>query len=286
VEAAYEKIETLPAASWVWHAFETSSLRFNWHFHPELELTLITAGTGRRYVGDSIETYGPGDLVLIGADLPHTYVSDDRSGRQHGVVAQFDRDFLGATLWKRPEFEHVARMFAAAGRGLRFTGPTAASVAATFPSWSVLSHTERTIALLGVLDRLAKDTRHQQPLSSSGFHPPLDTTSRERLVAVGRYLATAYAGPVSLSDVAKIAHMSPAAFSRFFRRATGRTLTRALTELRISAACRLLVDTELPIAEVAVRSGYNNLSNFNRRFRELKKMTPREYRSAFRPAPH
>lgn len=283
MEASYERVETPPDASWSWYILRRTAFRFGWHFHREVELTLITRGTGQRYIGDSVETYEPGDLVLIGSELPHTYASEPRGHRhtQEAVVAQFDPQFLGATLFARPEFAAIDRLLARAQRGLVFTGRSASDVARQFRGLGSLPGASRTIALLSVLTALADATPAPRDLASPGFHPTLDRASRERIDNVCRFLSRSYAAPVSLSETAAVAHMTPAAFSRFFTRTLGRTFTTYLTELRIAAACRLLLDTELSIAEVANRSGYGNLSNFNRKFRQLKHLTPREFRAAY-----
>lgn len=284
VEASYERVEAPPGTSWSWYTLRKPIFRFGWHFHREIELTLITAGTGQRHIGDSVEAYGPGDLVLIGPELPHTYASDPSggAGTQEAVVAQFGRDFLGATLFDRPEFEPIDRMLTLSQRGLLFTGESATQVAREFRQFGSLPSSVRTIALLNVLATLADVTPGPLPLGSPDFSSQLDRAGRERIDEACQYLAESYASPVSLPEVAGIAHMSPSAFSRFFHRAIGQTFTAYLTHLRIVAACRLLLDTDLSIAEIASRSGFGNLSNFNRRFRQLKHMTPREYRAAFR----
>jgi AraC-like DNA-binding protein len=284
VEASYERVETPPGISWSWYLLRRPAFRFGWHFHREIELTLITAGTGQRYIGDSVETYEPGDLVLIGPDLPHTYASDpsDGAGQHEAAVAQFDRDFLGAALFGRPEFEPIDRMLTLSRRGLVFTGASSIQIAREFRQLGSLGTSLRTIGLLGVLAALADATPEPRPLGSPDFSPQLDQASRKRIDKVCQYLAESYAAPVPLAEVARIAHMSPSAFSRFFHRTIGHTFTAYVTHLRIVAACQLLLDTDLPIAEIASRSGYGNLPNFNRRFRQLKCMTPREYRAAFR----
>lgn len=284
VKASYERVEAPRGTSWSWYVLRRAIFRFGWHFHREIELTLITAGTGQRYIGDSVEAYGPGDLVLIGSELPHTYASHPSggTGTQEAVVAQFGRDFLGASLFDRPEFETIDRMLTLSRRGLVFTSESAAQVVREFRELGSLPGSVRTIALLNVLATLANATFAARPLASRDFNPQLDGVSRRRIDEVCRHLAESYASPVSLSEAAGIAHMSPSAFSRFFHRTLGHTFTAYINQLRIAAACRFLLDTDLPIGQIASNSGYDNLSNFNRRFRQLKHMTPREYRTAFR----
>jgi AraC-like DNA-binding protein len=284
VEASYERVEVLPGTSWSWYLLRKATFRFGWHFHREIELTLITAGTGQRYIGDSVEAYGPGDIVLIGSELPHTYASDPGGGHsvQEAVVAQFDPDFLGATFFDRPEFEPIDRLLTLSQRGLVFTGETASQVARELREFGSLSNLARTIALLSLLTTLADAKPPPRPLARPDFRPQLNQASRARIDEVCQYLAESYASPVSLPAVAGLVHMSPSAFSRFFHRTLGHTFSAYLTELRIAGACRLLLDTDLSIVEIANRSGYENLSNFNRRFRQLKNMSPRDYRAAFR----
>lgn len=279
MEAVFERVETVPEVSWTCHLRREERFGFHWHFHPEHELTLITAGTGHRFVGDSIEPYGPGDLVLAGPDLPHTYASD--SGPAEAVVAQFRPDFLGPALFAGPDLAPIGRLLAAAAGGLAFPAARAAEVGATLRGLLDRPGPERTLDLLAVLLALAR-AGDARPLAGPGYRPALDRTTRDRLDAVCRHLQDRYREPVRLAEVARVAHLSPAACCRFFRRATGRTLTAYLTELRIAAACRLLADTDRPVTDIATSCGYPNLANFNRRFRQLKATTPRSYRAAHR----
>lgn len=248
---------------------------FEWHFHPEYELTLVTAGAGRRYVGDVMEPYQPGDLVLVGPEMPHTWQSDSASWSE-AVVVQFRRDFLGPGLWRAPELADVSVLLSRANRGLAFPdGPTESVFAlATEPDATL-----RLLALLPVLVTLTRATA--RPLASEGYAPRLDEHARRRIDAVCRYLAEHHTGPVPLSEAARIANLTPAAFCRFFRRATGHTLTGYLTLLRIGAARRQLIETDRPVTQIAADCGFASLSHFNRTFRRLTGESPRQFRRAF-----
>jgi AraC-like DNA-binding protein len=275
VRADVEHVATTPELSWAYREFRQRAFDFNWHLHAELELTLITHGTGTRIVGTSIESYRPRDLALIGHDVPHAYVSTPGTTRHEAIVIQFHRDFLGAGFFARPEFLAVERLFDAAEGGITFVAT--AAVFDQFRALATLQPPERTLALVRLLVHLANDP-NGRPISAGTVRGRLSQPTRRRADAVCAYLQGAYAGSVSLADVASVAHMSPPALSRFFRHATGRTITEYVTELRIAAACQLLGDSDLPIAHIATRCGYDNLSNFNRRFRALKRMSPRDYR--------
>lgn len=280
VDATFEHVATGPEQSWHFSERHGTRFGFSWHFHPEFELTLITEGTGTRFVGDRIEAYEPGDLVLIGPQLPHTYVSAPGPDHHGAIVAQFRHDFLGEGFFDRPEFAKVEELLRRSWRGLAFFGNPDTSALRELEQ---LAPSRRTLALLGVLCGLA-DHRSVRPLASEHYVPARDEKSMSRIDAVFRLLQSSYSSQITLDDVAKVAHMSGAAVSRFFRRTTGTTITAYLNELRVSAACRQLADTERPVSTIAADSGYSNLSHFNRRFRTLTGMSPREYRRHFRAA--
>jgi AraC-like DNA-binding protein len=279
VEAVLEQIETPPEVSWQWHVRRAGRFDFHWHYHPECELTLITHGTGRRFVGDSMEEFRPGDLVLTAPNLPHTYASEDGCTYAEAIVVQFLPDFLGARLFAGPDLIPIGELLSRAARGLTCPAPQDAGISETLTRLGTRPGPERTIDLLDVLLRLARlDTR---PLASREYQPTHDHASSRRLDDICSHLHAHYAEPIPLRDIAQVAHLTPAACSRFFRRTMGRTLTAYITELRIGAACRMLVSTDRPVGEIAATCGYPNLANFNRRFRELKSTTPKAYRAAF-----
>jgi AraC-like DNA-binding protein len=267
------------------------SYEFAWHHHREYELTLITEGTGTRYVGTTVERYQPGDLVLLGPDLPHTFASrpsEDCAGRDRedcagrdwagAVVTQFRHEFLGPGFFALPQFEIIDRLLTRCARGLTF-GRAPDDMQALLTRMPRLEPAARTVALLDILQRLAT-TAAATEITGPGYAPAPSTTMSDRIDAVCRYLQQAHTAPVHLAEVAALAHMSPTSFSRFFSRAMGRTLTDYVNQLRIETACSLLTATALPVTEVAARSGYHSLSNFNRRFRELKGLRPTDYRAA------
>ena len=250
---------------------------FAWHFHQEYELTLISAGTGTRYVGTTVERYLPGDLVLLGPDLPHTYASEPSDQPSEAAVTQFRHDFLGPGFFDLPQFAAVHDLLEGSARGLSFSD-VAPELRADIAGLPRLTPSAQTTRLLDVLRRLA-DTA-ATPITGAGYAAAPSTAVRDRIDVVVRYLQKAHTEPVLLDEVAALVHLSPTSFSRFFRRAIGCTLTDYVNQLRVETACRLLTTTSLPVTEVAARSGYRNLANFNRRFRELKAMRPTHYRAA------
>ena len=277
MRAQFEHVQPSPELSWAYRDLRQRAFDFTWHLHDEFELTTITRGSGTRIVGTSIESYRAGDLTLIGADVPHAYVSAAGGSHHEAVVVQFRRDFLGSDFLSRPEFVAVGRLLDATDGGMVFDAT--AERMAWLRSLPTLAPPERTLSLVALLVSLANDGR-ARPISDATPRARLSQPARHRADAVCAYLQGRYAGPLALAEVAAEVHMTPAALSRFFRRTIGRTITDYVTELRIAAACQLLADSDLAIATVATRCGYDNLSNFNRRFRALKGMSPREYRRA------
>lgn len=270
-----ERLSPPEEISWYFRIRRETSFEVLWHFHPEIELTLITEGSGTRIVGDSIENYAPGDLTLIGSGLPHTYASSPDSEVHEAVVVQFRDDFLGPEFLGRPEFSMIKDLVTTAALGVNLVAGE--GLTSSVRSLGIGSPATRTLALLRLLATVA-DEPGIRTLTTTATPQPMRSGAKDRVDAVYAHVAANYTRPVHLAEVAKAAHLTPPAFSRFFRRRFGRTLTDYVNELRIAAACRLLSESDLPIAEIAARSGFQNLSNFNRRFRRLKGIAPRQYR--------
>ncbi|WP_160145067.1 AraC family transcriptional regulator [Actinacidiphila yanglinensis] len=251
---------------------------FAWHYHEEYELTLITEGDGTRYAGSTVERYRPGDLVLLGPNLPHTFTSEPTEGVAEAAVTQFRHDFLGPGFFALPQFRALDGLLARSARGLRFAR-VPGGVRARVAELPHLDPAAQTVALLDVLCRLATGVESTQ-ITGPGYTPAPGSVVRDRVDAVCRHLQQTHTEPVDQAEVAALVPMSPTSFSRFFRGAMGRTFTDYVNQLRVETACSLLAGTGLPVTEVAARSGYRNLSHFNRRFRQLKGLRPTEYRTA------
>ena len=254
-----------------------------WHFHPEVELTLIVESRGRRFVGDSIGPFVEGDLVLLGPNVPHFWHTEGwqlGGSRAHSVVVQFGIDFLGADVWEHPEFSGTRNLLSNAARGLRFGGWAADEVAQRMRRLPLLVGLSALAELFTILDLLARAS-DARPLASAAYEPHLDRHGEKRLARVYDFLMQNFREPLSLAQTARVAAMTPAAFSRYFKRTTGRNMSEFLSELRLDHAGRLLSETDRRVADIAGDSGFATLSSFNRRFRKKMGCTPRECRRAF-----
>lgn len=255
-----------------------------WHFHPEVQLTLVLKSAGYRIVGDSISPLVPGDLVLVGASLPHVWHQDEsRSGARdavHAIVVRFREDFLGDHFLQSPELEPVRRLLKRSARGLHITGPTRETTSALLRQLSVEHGFGRLRKLLEILDVLAA-SKHLRPIASANFSPALRHTDTARMQRVMRFIHDHLDRVIERDDVARCAALSAGAFSRFFKTRTGKTLPQYINELRIGNACTRLRDADAKVADIALECGFENLANFNRQFRAITKMSPREYRTAF-----
>lgn len=287
-----EKIQRPAETSFRIARRNNKSFGFEWHQHPECELTLIESGSGQRFVGDHIDTYHPGELVLLGSDLPHTFASHPPAttaapgsapgsargvGTRHkAVVVQFDPSWLDTVLYNTPEARAIQGLMRRSRCGLRFTGPARAYAAEQMPAMLKLKGMPRVLALLGLLDKLAH-SRGVKPLASPVYERAGNRVDR-RIDRVCRFIHDHATEPITQAQAAQLIHMSGPAFSRFFRQRVGKTYSRYVHELRIGHACRLLLETDLPITDTCFASGFNNLSNFNRVFRSIKGVSPRRFR--------
>lgn len=280
--AARELVPSDPQLSARWHRHGVPSAYARWNYHPEYEVHLIRSGTGRYLVGDSIDTFGPGHLTLIGSNVPHHWISDLEPGESipdRDVVFQFHPRWIEEAQILLPELAELEPLLLRSRRGIEFTGRTARRGADELLAIGSSRGPERLQHIFGLFDVLgsAPESEHRL-ISVSDLPLAEDSRAAEVVDRVLAYILENLVGEVRLSVAARTTGMSDSAFSRYFKRASGQTFTETVRKLRLAHACRLLRQTSLPVASVYQRVGYTNLSNFNRQFRAQYAVTPSTYR--------
>ena len=251
-----------------------------WHFHAEYELILVLESQGYRIIGDDVTPLRKGDMVFIGSNLPHLYQhKPPRMSSQcepRSILLQFDERYWKAIL-DLPAMTPIRRWLPQASLGLKVSGKTRTAVAEMLLRALEARGPRRIAEFIRILDTLSR-SRSNQNIASPSFNATLNPFDEERVNRVYQYINENYCRDITLADAARQVHMSEGAFSRFFRSRFGQTFPAFINRLRVGQACRLLVETDMPVTEVALSSGYTNLSNFNRQFLRLKKTKPRTFR--------
>ncbi len=279
-----EKVPVIDGMSWAMldRSLE-DAIPFQWHHHPEFELTLTLNSRGQRFIGDHIGAYDDGDLVLVGPNLPHTWASSskiDQATPHSAKVLWFRGEWAEKACEAFVELRPVRAMLARASNGLRFSEPASSAARPLVERLFHLPAAERLAGLLTVLANLAVDTG-AIPLASRAPAAETVGADRSRIDRVLDRIHIGYAEELSLDELASVAALSVSGLHRLFRRHTHFTITGYIQRLRIGEACALLSGARQPVAHIADAVGYRSLANFNRQFRAVKGMTPREYRARF-----
>lgn len=279
--ATREVIPVDPHLSARWHVHDYPSIFARWNYHPEYEVHLIRHGSGRYIVGDRVGVYGPGQLVLVGPNLPHDWIGDSRdhiTGRD--MVFQFLDAWIRECQRVLPELCDADGLFARASRGIEFSGRSAQRARAELEAIGTTRGPQRLQHIFGMFEALAAAPEHEyELLAKEGVPLTLDPQTEAIVGRAIRYIFDNLTEDVRLSKAASMAGMSEAAFSRYFKRASGQTFSEMVRKLRLSQACKLLRQTSSPIASIAREVGYTNLSNFNRQFLADHGVTPSRYRT-------
>jgi len=254
----------------------------HWHYHPEVELTLIRQGTGMRLVGDSIEQFKDGDLILLGANLPHLWRSDaeyfsDQPGLHVEAVAiHFKKDFWGTDFLDLPEMKLIKELLEKARRGIRVAGKTKNAIAPKMEAALKASDSARIVLLIDMLATIAA-SKDYKFLSSAGFLKSYSLANTDKINVIYDYTFNNFQKELSIKEIASVANLSPHSFCRYFKTRTLKTYWQFLLEVRIGYACRLLIEDKLTVARICYECGFNNLSNFNRHFKSITNKTPLQY---------
>jgi AraC-like DNA-binding protein len=284
----FEKVTVPDGASWsLLNRRLDDGIPFQWHYHPEFELTLTLNSRGQRYIGDSVAAYDDGDLVLLGPNVPHTWCSSgrlDQTAPHVALVMWFTEGWAGNVTTSLAEMRGVGAMLARAGRGIAFSRRAAEAARPLIETIPARAPADRLLRLMEVLTLLAADDDWTPIAGPAAARTGIRSADRDRVERVLDYLHAHYREPIAVAALADVAALSVSGFHRLFRRHTALTVGDYVAELRIGQACALLVNGSRPIAHIAGEVGYANLANFNRQFRALKGMTPRAFRRSFAAA--
>jgi len=263
---------------------ELDKVRFDapYHFHPELELTWIMKGYGKRYIGGKVSDFESNDLVLVGPNVPHCWINEIRSGEENvlATVIQFTQNFAGEMFWKLPELRGIGKLFELARSGLVINGTTRQLVIAKMAKLSEVDEFHKIVLFIEILHDISSSAEIEiVDLQSAEL--AFSFADTDRFQKVFAYLIENFQKEVSLKTVAGIANLTPTAFCRYFKSVTRKTLIEIVTEFRISQACLLLRTTTKPVNEICFECGFGNISYFNKTFKASTEYTPLQYRNLF-----
>lgn len=257
---------------------------FNWHYHPEYELTLTLGSRGMRFVGDSIAAYDDGDLVLIAPNLPHAFQSHALVGeaRQHrAVVCWFTQGWIDGVLGAIPEIGPLGGLLTEACRGVQFGAAVTETVRDHIDQLWQMDELRQVLTLQSVLMTLA-GAADRAPLASGAVTVSTFPRDRERMQQVLDYLHRTYDQPLRLAPICDLIHLTESQLQRVFKRSARMSISTYVMQLRVGQACQMLVHSDLAIGHIANESGFSDAADFARRFRKARGLTPSAYRAAYR----
>jgi AraC-like DNA-binding protein len=258
-----------------------SEFNFPIHFHPEYELNFIKRGKGvKRIVGDSIEEIEDYELVLIGPNLHHGWFTHNcLSNDIHEITIQFHRDLFNDEFLTRKIMKPIKDMFERSIHGILFSNKTAREIYQRISQVSKFDNMDYFLELISILYDLA-NSRNQRLLSTYTANRE-NFENSDNIKAVYEYVQENYGKKVTLSEVANLVSMSNVSFNRFMKKRTGKTFVDYVNDVRIGYAAIRLVEKDISVSEIAFNCGFNNIANFNRVFKKLKKCTPSQYKNEF-----
>jgi AraC-like DNA-binding protein len=255
-----------------------------WHYHPELELHYVIKGEGVRLIGDNISNFSSNEIILLGENLPHTWRCKEEYFQQNpalaveAIVIQFLPDCLGRYLLGLPEAYLIPKLFEKAKNGLLVSGKAKEKLIPLMHAAVEATNLDRIIILLSILNILAETDEAETIATKYHAFAQSNESDTVRINKVCSYTLTNYKKEITLEEIASISNLSVTSFCRYFKLITKKTYYDFLIEIRISHACRLLIEDKLPTEVLCFECGFNNVSNFYRHFKKITKMTPLEYK--------
>lgn len=251
----------------------------HWHFHPEFEIVYISNGKGKRHIANHISYYSEGDLIFLGPNLPHFGFTEEMAQGEIEIVVQMEEGFLGPDFFSIPEMTSINQLFERSKKGVIFRGETKKMVGELLISLLEVDHFSKLLGLLKVLQMMAVSDEYEL-LHVQGFSLEVNAQHLTRMEAIYRYVDQNIGDEIHLETAAEKVSLSVPAFCRYFKKLTGKTFSHFVNEVRIAQAASLLKEEHLSISDVCFACGFNNLSYFNKQFREITGLNPKAYRAS------
>jgi len=274
-----EKLPLTEDTSFISRTYRTPIFEVPWHQHIEYELILFTEGEGVSFVGNYVGEFKTGDIFFLGSNLPHTFQKSNHELITSAIVVQFRDDFWGNDFMQIPETRQIKQLLETSATGLKMNGHTKKLLHPLIKELEFLKGFKRIIRLCECLELIAQ--KNEFETVSTQEVNTFQTKNKERIDKIFQYTIDYFHEPVTLTGVAQSAGMSVPAFCNYFKKSTKKTYIDFLNEVRIGNACKLLMDTQKSIEEICYESGFNTLTNFNKQFIKVKKITPSKYRKTF-----
>ncbi|MFD1314684.1 AraC family transcriptional regulator [Namhaeicola litoreus] len=250
------------------------------HNHKEIQLSLILKGEGTFVIGDCVGDFKPNDIFIIGEYLPHVFKSDKIQGEKSEMISLFfTEQTFGESFFRIPELAKLNSLLIKAQQGIK-TSYYPKNLRDKFILHHTLEPLSQFINFIEILSILS--THKGEKLSSPTVSKKYSDEDGSRMRDIFQFTLNNFNGQIQLDEVADLANMTIQGFCRYFKKRTNKTYFNFLIDIRVGHACKLLSKDELDIAEVAYLSGFNNITHFNRKFKEKKKMTPTAYRKNLR----
>jgi len=272
-----QKIHLEEQQSFACRMYRTPDFETNWHRHEEFELILITEGYGTAMIGDFIGEYKPGDLYFIAGNLPHWFKKQHHKTIGAALVLHFKKEILGNVFLDLPELKNINQLLQK-NDGIQIGIKLQKEIAVLLVEIHQLKGFQRMGNLLQCIQKISTTPDFVALTQNFLFSNNHVNPAIEKIIdfSFKRYLT-----PVTLKQVADVAAMSIPTFCRFFKKNIKKTYFDFIQDLRISHACKLLTSTNKAVMEICYESGYNSWANFSKQFKQVKKITPLQYRKEF-----
>ena len=280
------KVANNPVNSFSARRDDVPYINNRWHYHAEVELIYFKKGNGTQFIGDSIKRFRSGDVVLVGAHLPHyfkfdeVYFNDTEKNNADVLVVHFCENFWGSSFTNLPENKPLKLILEKAQRGIQVQDKSRRQIGELIESILISEGPKRLISLMEALLAI-ENCANNSVLSSIGFRHNFEETENDRINAIYNYSLANFKRKIQMEEMAAVANISPNSFCRYFKSRTRKTYTQFISEIRVGHACKLLIEDSMNVKQICYESGFHNFASFHKHFKMITGKSPLTYQKSY-----